>query len=190
MYEPVSPASARKGATTPERCDTVTEVVADPEGQESSAEPTTPPEEDVATIKKRLAGKDQALTAAQQRAKDLEARATAAERRLAEKEQADMSELERAQQRAEQAEAAAAKARQEALIARLAAKHPRGYPLYEDLMKVQDDPEQLIGFLEGLAAAKMQAAESEEEPSVNLADRPRKQAPNAGKMTEAQLTEH
>ena len=169
----------------------MTEVVADLAGDESEAlaEQPTPSVEDVATIKKRLAGKDQALTAAQQRAKDLEARAIAAERRLAEKEQADMSELERAQQRAERAETAATQARQEALIARLAAQHPKGYPLYEDYQKVRDDPELLMGFFEGLAATKVPVAESEPEESVNLADRPRKQAPNAGKMTQEQLVE-
>lgn len=79
-----APAESQAKVVTPE----VAPVVATPES-----------EEDVATWKKRLAGKDQALTAAQKALETVKSEAEQLKRWKAEQEQSNMSEFEKAQAR-------------------------------------------------------------------------------------------
>lgn len=93
----------------------------------SPAEPvaeTTAPEEDLATWKKRLAGKDQALTATKKELDALKAEADALKKWKAEVEFANMSELEKANVRAQQLEQELKAAREAAEQETLARKHP------------------------------------------------------------------
>lgn len=85
---------------------------------------STSPDEDVATWKKRLAGKDQALTVAK---KELEAKASELEelrKWKAQVELANMSELEKAQLRAQQLEQELNATRENARRENIAKKHP------------------------------------------------------------------
>jgi len=85
---------------------------------------STSPDEDVATWKKRLAGKDQALTVAK---KELEAKASELEdlrKWKAQAELANMSELEKAQLRAQQLEQELTATREQSRRENIAKKHP------------------------------------------------------------------
>lgn len=84
----------------------------------------TAPDEDVATWKKRLAGKDQALTAAQKELASIREEAEALRKFKAEVEFANMSELEKATARAKQLEAELQATRENAERENLARKHP------------------------------------------------------------------
>lgn len=139
--------------------------------EEDESSEVTQPKDDAATLMRRLSGKDKALTSAQQKlATALKENAEYA-RWKAEREQADMSEVDKLQQRLERAEAEAAQARQDATIATLALKHPRGGKILLDLMALGDDPAAKMAYLDGLTAANAEATAPE---PLNLADRPRK----------------
>ena len=106
------------------------EVVA-PVGEQSPAavaetQPAaaTAPDEDVATWKKRLAGKDQALTAAQKELASIREEAEQLRKFKAEVEFANMSELEKANAKAKQLESELQAAREAAERETLARKHP------------------------------------------------------------------
>lgn len=106
------------------------EVVAQVEDQSpaQAAEPqpavATAPDEDVATWKKRLAGKDQALTAAQKELASIREEAEKLRKFKAEVEFANMSELEKATAKAQQLEAELQATREAAERENLARKHP------------------------------------------------------------------
>jgi len=106
------------------------EVVA-PVGEQSPAvvaetQPATAtaPDEDVATWKKRLAGKDQALTAAQKELSSIREEAEQLRKFKAEVEFANMTELEKATAKAKQLESELQAAREAAERENLARKHP------------------------------------------------------------------
>jgi len=84
----------------------------------------TAPEEDLATWKKRLAGKDQALTATKKELDALKAEAESLKKWKAEVEFANMTELEKANVRAQQLEQELQAARSAAQEEALARKHP------------------------------------------------------------------
>ena len=84
----------------------------------------TAPEEDLATWKKRLAGKDQALTATKKELDAIKAEADSLKKWKAEVEFANMTELEKANVRAQQLEQELQAARSAAQEEALARKHP------------------------------------------------------------------
>lgn len=145
------------------------QVLADqPEG--SSDTPATPAS-DEATWKARLRGKDQALTAAQQRAQAAEAEREALARRLQEYEDANKSELQKALDRVAALEAEASAAKKAAAAATLARKYPLAAELLGDDLAVFDETR--VAEING-RLAKEQEAESE--PRVD-ANSPRRTPP-------------
>ena len=88
-------------------------------------------EADVTTWKKRLAGKDQALTATKKELDEFRSKADELSRWKAQQEQASMSEFERAQAKIKELEQKAAVAEQTVREERLA----REYPLASQFMK-------------------------------------------------------
>jgi hypothetical protein len=98
-------------------------------------EVTTVPTEndgDVATWKKRLAGKDQALTAAKKELDDIKSKAEELSRWKAEQEQAQMTEFEKAQAKIRDLESKAAAAEAAAKEERLAREFPLAYQFQKD----------------------------------------------------------
>jgi TolA-binding protein len=87
---------------------------------------------DVATWKKRLAGKDQALTAAKKELDDIKSKAEELSRWKAEQEQAQMTEFEKAQAKIRELESKAAAAEQSAKEERLAREFPLAYQFNKD----------------------------------------------------------
>ena len=87
---------------------------------------------DVATWKKRLAGKDQALTAAKKELDDIKSKAEELSRWKAEQEQAQMTEFEKAQAKIRDLESKAAAAEQSAKEERLAREFPLAYQFNKD----------------------------------------------------------
>ena len=87
---------------------------------------------DVATWKKRLAGKDQALTAAKKELDDIKSKAEELSRWKAEQEQAQMTEFEKAQARIRELESKAAAAEASAKEERLAREFPLAYQFQKD----------------------------------------------------------
>ena len=89
-------------------------------------------EADVTTWKKRLAGKDQALTATKKELDDLKSQAAELSRWKAEQEQAQMTEFEKAQAKIRELEQKAATAEQSAKEERLAREFPLAYQFQKD----------------------------------------------------------
>jgi hypothetical protein len=107
------------------------------ESQDASAPvaenaPVTEGDNDITTWKKRLAGKDQALTATKKELDEIKARADELSRWKAEQEQASMTEIERAQARIRDLEQKAATAEQAAKEERLAREYPLAYQFIKD----------------------------------------------------------
>jgi len=92
----------------------------------------TESESDVTTWKKRLAGKDQALTAAKKELDEIKSRADELARWKAEQEQAQMTEYEKAQARIRELESKAAAAERAAREERLAREFPLAYQFEKD----------------------------------------------------------
>jgi predicted RNase H-like nuclease (RuvC/YqgF family) len=89
-------------------------------------------EADVTTWKKRLAGKDQALTATKKELDELKSKAEELARWKAEQEQASMTEFEKAQAKIRELEQKAATAEQAAKEERLAREYPLAYQFLKD----------------------------------------------------------
>ena len=141
---------------------------------ESADAPVTP-DLDVTTWKKRLAGKDQALTAAQRERDAIKAERDALSAWKAEQEQANMTELQKLTAERDRLAAEATQARAEANAARLSAKYPLAADfLGDDLAKFD---EVRVAEMNG-RLAKEQADESEPEPRVD-ANNPRRAVPKA-----------
>ena len=87
---------------------------------------------DVATWKKRLAGKDQALTAVKKELDEIKSKAEELARWKAEQEQAQMTEFEKAQAKIRELESKAAAAEQAAKEERLAREFPLAYQFQKD----------------------------------------------------------
>lgn len=100
--------------------------------------PTTP-SADEATWKKRLAGKDQALTAKQKEAEALKAQVAEYQRKVAEYESSSMTELERLQKELAGQQARAAAAEAKALRIELERKFPLTFDLLGDKTPLDDE---------------------------------------------------
>lgn len=105
-----------------------------PEGE---AEPTTQPDPE-ATWKRRIAGKDQALTASKREAESLKAQLAEYQRKVAEYENANLSEVEKLQRESQQWKALAEQAKQEAASLRLRSKFPNASDLLGDAMPLDE----------------------------------------------------
>lgn len=128
---------------------------------------------DEATWKRRIAGKDQALTAAQRERDQARHEAEELRKWKAQRESADMTELERIQLERDEARKEAEAAKAEARRAVLAARYPLAVGLY-----AADDPlpteETLASLQERLAA--MPKDEPEPEPRIDPNNPPRRPA--------------
>ena len=145
------------------------------------ASPATPSAEDVATLKKRLAGKDQALTRAQQERDALKAEREALSKWKAEREEADLTEVERLQKRLAEFEQRASEAEARAERVRLASTYPLAVEAFGD------DPlpseERLATLQARLAAASATGGDEEQEPHVDP-NRPRRSPATGSKPIE------
>lgn len=147
----------------------VVPVLTAPESQPEEApeapEEVATPVEDVTTWRKRLAGKDQALTATQKQLAAVKAEAEALSKWKAEKEQADLSEVEKLQRRISELETSEQTARAEATAVRLRAEYPLAADLLGDDLTKFDLAR--VAEING-RLAKEQAAESEQpEPRMD-----------------------
>jgi chromosome segregation ATPase len=95
-------------------------------------------EADVTTWKKRLAGKDQALTATKKELDEFRSKAEELSRWKAEQEQASMSEFERAQAKIRELEQKAATAEQAVKEERLAREYPLAYQFLKDTSNLDE----------------------------------------------------
>jgi hypothetical protein len=172
----------------------VSENVADIEDVESQDDaaveaeaPATPSVDELATLKKRLAGKDQAYTKLKAEADAIKAEREALSKWKAEREEADLTEVEKLQRRLAEAEQAAADAAARAERVRLTAT----YPLAVDLFG--DDPlpseERLSALQQRLANAATTGEEEAPEPRIdaNNPRRPARGVKSLADMTEAEL---
>lgn len=155
--------------TTPESS------VAEATSPEVAEQPATPVV-DEATWRKRVAGKDQALTAAQQRAAAAEAERDALSKWKAEMEQANMTELQKAQAERDQLRAEAAAAKAEAAAIRLGSKYPLAAEILGDDLSKFDETR--VAEING-RLAKEQAAESEAPEARIDPNSPRRNVPKA-----------
>lgn len=156
----------------------VPDEIESPEEADEAPDPTTPPTEDVATLKKRLAGKDQALTRIQQERDRLKAEADALARWKAEREEASLTEVEKLQKRLAEFEERATAAERLAERIRL----EKSYPLAVDLFG--DDPlpseERLAALQDRLAATVATGDDEAPEPRIDP-NRPRRPVGGSGK---------
>jgi hypothetical protein len=104
---------------------------AEVEAPEVAAVPTEN-EADVTTWKKRLAGKDQALTATKKELDELKSRAEELAKWKAEQEQSSMTEFEKAQAKIRELEGKAVAAEQAAREERLAREYPLAHQFLRD----------------------------------------------------------
>jgi hypothetical protein len=95
-------------------------------------------EADVTTWKKRLAGKDQALTATKKELDEFRSKAEELSRWKAEQEQASMSEFERAQAKIRELEQKAATAERSVKEERLAREYPLAYQFLKDTSNLDE----------------------------------------------------
>ena len=142
-----------------------------PESQESTAPvaevaAATESEADITTWKKRLAGKDQALTATKKELDELRSKAEELSRWKAEQEQASMTEFERAQAKIRELEQKAAAAEQAAKEERLAREYPLAYQFLKDTGGLDEVSRAaaLENFVRQAASATAQTAEPEPAP--------------------------
>lgn len=104
-----------------------------------ATEPTTPNPDLEATWKRRIAGKDQALTASKKEAESLKSQLAEYQRKVADYEQASLSEVEKLQKRLAEQEARANAAEERALRTSLQAKYPLTFDLLGDRTPVDDE---------------------------------------------------
>lgn len=157
-----------------------------PEAVEAEATPST---DELATVKKRLAGKDQALTRIQQERDALKAERDALSAWKAQQEEASLTELEKLQRRLAEVESAKAEAEARAERIRL----EKSYPLAIELFG--DDPlpseERLEALEQRLASASATGDDEDSEPRIDP-NRPRRPVGGSGKpiseKSEAELT--
>ena len=139
---------------------------------ESDETPATPAF-DEATWKKRLAGKDQALTAAKREAEAAKAEAAALSKWKAELEQANMTELQKLQAERDRLAEEAASARAEAAAIRLASQYPLAAEILGDDLAKFDEVR--VAEING-RLAKERAEESEPESRTDT-NNPRRSVP-------------
>src|SRR3989304_786203 len=128
---------ANRGPRTdmPEVVDQTTEE--SPEAESQAAAPkATQPADEIATWKRRLAGKDQALTASKKELTVAQAELEALRKWKLDKEQADLTEVQKLELRVKERDAELVAAREEARRERLTRQFPLAMELYAD----GDDP--------------------------------------------------
>lgn len=138
---------------------------------DATSTPATP-SIDEATWKRRIAGKDQALTATQKERDAIKAERDELSRWKAEQEQANMTELQKVQAERDRLAAEAAEARAEAAAIRLSSKYPLAAELLGDDLSKFDEAR--VAEING-RLVKEQAEESEE-PRID-SNSPRRTAP-------------
>jgi cysteinyl-tRNA synthetase len=153
----------------------------------------TPEAEDVATWKKRLAGKDQALTAAQKALESLKTEAENLKRWKAEQEQASMSEFEKAQVKLAALESELNQTKEYARMERIRASAPTYAQFIADTAGL-DEEARAVAFEKFLADTKRQQDEEKgisSDAVTNVVSKPttntRKDAAPAGKRTIADI---
>lgn len=125
---------------------------------------TTENEGDVTTWKKRLAGKDQALTATKKELDDLKAQAAELARWKAEQEQSSMTEFEKAQARIRELESKAAAAEAAAREERLAKEFPLAHQFQKDTSGL-DEVSRIAALEKFIRDAAAATAPVESEPA-------------------------
>lgn len=159
---------------------------------DESAEETQPtPGEDVATYKRRLAGKDQALTNTQKERDRLAALVEELTGKVTTYENANMSEIERRDKRIKELEAEAAAARTEAKKHALARKSPLYAEFLDTIADLDLNSEDAADAFEEFLKSKVIKAdddETEQQPKLDP-NNPRKSPPAKGveKMTTDQI---
>jgi hypothetical protein len=154
----------------------VTDATSTPEVAEA---PATSPDVE-ATYKKRIQGYTQAINEAKKEAEAARKEAADLARWKAEREQAEMSELDKALARVNALEAEANAAKAEANAARLAAKYPRAAELLGDDLAKFDATR--VAEIDGRLAKEAAEASDEPEPRID-ANSPRRTPPAAPKGT-------
>lgn len=122
----------------------------------------TESEADVTTWKKRLAGKDQALTAAKKELDEVKSKAEELSRWKAEQEHAQMTEFEKAQAKIRELEQKAATAEQTAKEERMAREFPLAYQFQKDTSGLDEASRAaaLEKFIREASAVKEQAEQA------------------------------
>lgn len=146
--------------------------------------------EDVATIKRRLAGKDQALTKATQERDRLAALVEELTGKVTTFENANMSEVERRDKRIKELEAEAAAARSEAKKHALARKSPLYAEFLDTIDGIDLTSEEAADAFEEFLKKKAPASDDAPEARIDP-NNPRKNPPAKGatKLTTDQLLE-
>lgn len=162
---------------------------------EGAAVEATPDVEDVATWKKRLAGKDQALTAAQKALEVVKTEAENLKRWKAEQEQANMSEFEKAQVKLATLEAELNQTKEYARMDRIRASAPSYAQFIADTAGL-DEEARAVSFEKFLADIKNKQDEEKgisSDAGTNVVSKPtlntRKDSTPVGKRTVADIEE-
>lgn len=131
--------------------------------------PVTNEDEDVATWKKRLAGKDQALTAAKKELDAIKAESENLKRWKAEKENANMSEFEKSQSRLAALESELNQTRETAKMDRIKATHPAYAQFIADTAGLSDEARGAAfeGFMNALKKAVVEPTRQPSEDNVS-----------------------
>jgi hypothetical protein len=163
------------------------ETTSDAVESASETEPTTG--EDVETYKRRLRGKDQALTATQQERDKFRSEAERLAAKVREYEQANLTETERLQRERDEARAEAAAARAEAKKHALARKSPAYAEFLDSIADLDLTSEEAATAFEKFIA-KREADEPEPEARIDP-NNPRKTPPAkaVSRLTSDQLLE-
>ena len=151
-------------------------VIDDVESLEDLAEaeaPVTPAGDDAATLKRRLAGKDQALTRIQQERDAIKAERDQLSSWKAQVEQTNMTELEKAQARIAALEVERQTAVEAATRLRLEREFPLSFQILGDKTPLDDA---VLTEIESRLAALPKQDEPEPEPRVDR-NQPRRTAP-------------
>ena len=101
--------------------------------------PATEQQEDIATWKRRLAGKDQALTTAKKQAEEFQAKYEELAKWKAAQEEASLSEFEKVQRRAQELERQLEDARKSAETERLRTKFPKYFDFFEKTRSLDEE---------------------------------------------------
>ena len=146
-------------------------------------------EADVTTWKKRLAGKDQALTATKKELDEIRSKADELTKWKAEQEQASMTEFEKAQAKIRELEQKAANAEQDAKQERLAREYPLAHQFLKDTSSLDEAGKAaaLENFFKQ-AASLQQVQESEPAP-VDLNNARRATAAPTEKPTSSSISD-
>ena len=146
-------------------------------------------EADVTTWKKRLAGKDQALTATKKELDEIRSKADELAKWKAEQEQASMTEFEKAQAKIRELEQKAANAEQDAKQERLAREYPLAHQFLKDTSSLDETGKAaaLENFFKQ-AASLQQVQESEPAP-VDLNNARRATAAPTEKPTSSSISD-